>query len=149
MRLLSVDNDSVDRMVHAAIILPRSTVVLTFSYWSSRWVKKESEEDIERFHAFKQEHVLALTLLSNRNFAVVDTQHLIQHMTSLSTVSMTIPHCHDCFRRTTCSIFVSSVYGSKSGTFTHVWLGVCHYGIEYDHYWNELRRCVVSLNYAI
>ena len=56
-------------------------------------MKKESEEDIERFHAFKQEHVLALTLLSNRNFAVVDTQHLIQHMTSLSTVSMTMPHC--------------------------------------------------------
>ena len=58
-------------------------------------MKKESEEDIERFHAFKQEHVLALTLLSNRNFAVVDTQHLIQHMTSVSTVSMTIPHCHE------------------------------------------------------
>ena len=28
----------------------------------------------------------------------------------------------------------SSVYGSKSGTFTHVRLGVFPYGIAHDHY---------------
>ena len=71
---------------------------------------------------FKQEHIITLTLLSNRNHAVVDTQRLIHHMTSFSTASMTIPHCHDYFQRTTCSIYVSSVYGSKSGTFTYIYV---------------------------
>ena len=156
-------------MVHATLILPRSTVVLTFSYWSSRWEKKRNlrrywtipciqtrtyhrtnfAEQSElyccwqsTFDSTYDEFIYTRDTIirdgkkkigwelwrgthknydvKRRVYTVTITWHTSnydvkgetpQHRSfyPLSTVSMTIPHCHDCFRRTTCLIYVSSV----------------------------------------